>query len=243
MTRRLRRGSRACSPRGRSHFSFVGERKVCKRKPAARRLREKALYCPFLKEGVRNVARSTVGLPTFTFVRARAHSFPLSKRARLFPSAAYRRSAPAQSAVGMLTPCRLGSSNVACIFLQHKRPAGFHIHAGLCYSTGREPHQTGEPRGLLPSGGSFAAKPHVSRAVPRPMGAVWGQGVLPLVKRGGSLTTTTRLRQGKRRNWGKSRCGPPQACAVRGRKKPPRGRHKRLSLNADTAYQRNVEFV
>ena len=55
-------------PMGRSHFSFGGERKVCKRKPAARRLREKALYCPFLKEGVRNVARSTVGLPTFTFV-------------------------------------------------------------------------------------------------------------------------------------------------------------------------------
>ena len=62
--------------------------------------REKALYCPFLKEGVRNVARSTFGLPTFTFVRARAHSFPLSKRARLFPSAAYRRSAPPQSAAG-----------------------------------------------------------------------------------------------------------------------------------------------
>ena len=55
--------------------------------------REKALYCPFLKEGVRNVARSMVKLTTFTFVRARAHSFPLSKRARLFPSAAYRRSA------------------------------------------------------------------------------------------------------------------------------------------------------
>ena len=34
-------------PMGRSHFSFGGERKVCKRKPAARRLREKALYCPF----------------------------------------------------------------------------------------------------------------------------------------------------------------------------------------------------
>ena len=30
-------------PKGRSHFSFGGERKVCKRKPAARRLREKAL--------------------------------------------------------------------------------------------------------------------------------------------------------------------------------------------------------
>ena len=105
MTRRLRRGSRACSPMGRSHFSFGGERKVCKRKPAARRLREKALYCPFLKEGVRNVARRAVSELTHTFVRARAHSFPLSKRARLFPSAAYRRSAPPQLAVGRLTPC------------------------------------------------------------------------------------------------------------------------------------------
>ena len=61
---------------------------------AALTRREKALYCPFLKEGVRNVARSMVELPTSAFVRARAHSFPLSKRARLFPSAAYRRSAP-----------------------------------------------------------------------------------------------------------------------------------------------------
>ncbi len=122
-------------PKGRSHFSFGGERKVCKRKPAARRLREKALYCPFLKEGVRNVARSTVGLPTWTFVRARAHSFPLSKRARLFPSAAYRRSAPAQSAWGIRTPCRLGCFDVAGRFcgvnewadslIRSRRGAGF----------------------------------------------------------------------------------------------------------------------
>ena len=111
LTRRLRRGRRACSPMGRSHFSFGGERKVCKRKPAARRLREKALYCPFLKEGVRNVARSMVKLPTWTFVRARAHSFPLSKRARLFPSAAYRRSASPQLAWGIRRPCRLGCFN------------------------------------------------------------------------------------------------------------------------------------
>ena len=74
--------------------------------------REKALYCPFLKEGVRNVARSTVGLPTFTFVRARAHSFPLSKRARLFPSAAYRRSVPPQLALGRLNQCELGCYGV-----------------------------------------------------------------------------------------------------------------------------------
>ena len=41
MTRRLRRGSGTCSPMGRSHFSFDGERKVCKRKPAARRLQRR----------------------------------------------------------------------------------------------------------------------------------------------------------------------------------------------------------
>ena len=41
LTRRLRRGSRAYSPMGRSHFSFGGERKVCKRKPAARRLQRR----------------------------------------------------------------------------------------------------------------------------------------------------------------------------------------------------------
>ena len=97
-----------CRPEGRSHFSFGGERKVCKRKPAARRLREKALYCPFLKEGVRNVARRIVGEITPTFVRACAHSFPLSKRARLFPSAAYRRSAPPQLAVGQAYPLQVG---------------------------------------------------------------------------------------------------------------------------------------
>ena len=37
--RRLRRGSGTCRPMGRSHFSFDGERKVCKRKPAARHFR------------------------------------------------------------------------------------------------------------------------------------------------------------------------------------------------------------
>ena len=123
--------SGACRPMGRSHFSFGGERKVCKRKPAARRLREKALYCPFLKEGVRNVARRPVSEITHTFVRARAHSFPLSKRARLFPFAAYRRSAPPQSAVGIRSPCRLGCFLVTWVFLQRKRPAWFQIHAGL----------------------------------------------------------------------------------------------------------------
>ena len=47
--------------------------------------------------------------------------------------------------------------------------------------TGREPHQTGEPWHLSCHGGNFTAKPHVPRAAPRPLGAVWGAGVLPLL--------------------------------------------------------------
>ena len=50
-TRRLRRGSGTCRLMGRSHFSFDGERKVRKRKPAARRLREKGFDCPFCRRG------------------------------------------------------------------------------------------------------------------------------------------------------------------------------------------------
>ena len=70
LTRRLRRGSRACSPMGRSHFSFDGERKVCKRKPAARRLREKALYCPFCRRG--SLCRAQHDWPDFTCDPARS---------------------------------------------------------------------------------------------------------------------------------------------------------------------------
>ena len=70
LTRRLRRGSRACSPMGRSHFSFGGERKVCKRKPAARRLREKALDCPFCRRG--SLCRAHPNWQDFTCYRARS---------------------------------------------------------------------------------------------------------------------------------------------------------------------------
>ena len=118
LTRRLRRGRWGCRPEGGSTF-FRSERKY-QRKHAARRLREKALYCLFLKEGVRNVARSIVGSLLPTIVRARAHSFPLSKRARLFPFAAYRRSAPPQVAPGRLNQCVLGCFGAAWVVSQRK---------------------------------------------------------------------------------------------------------------------------
>ena len=79
LTRRLRRGSRACSPMGRSHFSFVGERKVCKRKPAARRLREKALDCPFCRRGSQRRAHYHWLANTNVRARSCARLFPPSK--------------------------------------------------------------------------------------------------------------------------------------------------------------------
>ena len=181
MTRRLRRGRWGCRPEGGSTF-FRSERKY-QRKPAARRLREKALYCPFLKEGVRNVARSTVGLPTFTFVRARAHSYPLSKRARLFPFAAYCRSAPPPLGWG-----RNDSSAGWDVFMwfgrfskatdqqvwenyddRWREPEGLLPDSGLYPPSGGKLTQTGEPRGLLPSGGDFAAN-FLSHERPAPYG-------------------------------------------------------------------------
>ena len=59
-----------CRPMGRSHFSFGGERKVCKRKPAARRLREKALYCPFWRRG--SLCRAQWSWPAHAYNRARS---------------------------------------------------------------------------------------------------------------------------------------------------------------------------
>ena len=113
---------------------------------AALTRREKALYCPFLKEGVRNVARRLVGEITHAIGRARAHSFPLSKRARLFPSAAYRRSAPPQLAWGILTSCGLkGFLRLGCFATQKREAcaspqwtAGRLTHCGAEYYRGNK---------------------------------------------------------------------------------------------------------
>ena len=79
LTRRLRRGSGTCRPMGRSHFSFDGERKVCKRKPAARRLREKALDCPFCRRGSQRRAHYHWLANTNVRARSCARLFPPSK--------------------------------------------------------------------------------------------------------------------------------------------------------------------
>ena len=57
--------------------------------------------------------------------RARARLFPPPKWAGLFPSAAYRRSAPPQSAAGRLTPCELRYSVTAGRFCGVDEQADF----------------------------------------------------------------------------------------------------------------------
>ena len=78
--------------------------------------------------------------------RARAHSFPLSKRARLFPSAAYRRSAPPQLEWGILTSCGLkGFLRLGCFATQKREAcaspqwtAGRLTHCGAEYYRGNK---------------------------------------------------------------------------------------------------------
>ncbi len=159
LTRRLRREQWGFRPEGGRTF-FRSERKY-QRKQAARRLQRrptslcavgfglrepyglsstsvrcahppgKRLLLPILTAGL--AMSRAMKLDSFhkLLERARARLFPPSKWAGLFPSAAYRRSAPPQLAQGIISPCGVGCFGVACVFLQGQRPAGNQIHAGL----------------------------------------------------------------------------------------------------------------
>ena len=119
LTRRLRRGSRACSPMGRSHFSFVGERKVCKRKPAARRLREKALYCPFWRRG--SLCRAQRSWPaTPAIVRARSSPFSAVKMGGPFSLRCLSPLCSPAIGGGHTDPLRVGVTPVAWRFCSVK---------------------------------------------------------------------------------------------------------------------------
>ena len=125
LTRRLRREERACSPMGRSHFSFGGERKVCKRKPAARRLREKGFYCPFWRRG--SLCRAQHSWPAYAYHRARSElAFFRRQNGRAFfpplPIAALLRRSWRWA---YLPPCGLGCFGVAGKFCGADKEADF----------------------------------------------------------------------------------------------------------------------
>ena len=161
---------------------------------------------------------------------ARARLFPPSKWAGLFPSAAYRRSAPPQLALNRLNQCELGYYIITWRTSQRRKtrfdfsfahdtihtqitPLGM-FRRGLNFFCNtkcqreflstlaflasheacrrmavfsiqltRNPYQTGEPRGLSPSGGNSAAN-LLSLVCPAPIGRGMGsRGTAPCASR------------------------------------------------------------
>ena len=129
LTRRLRRRRWGCRPEGVQYF--LSKRKKVPKKASGTATTGKSPLLPILTAGLAMSRAMKLGSFHLLLERARARLFPPSKWAGLFPSAAYRRSAPAQLAGDILNPCRVGCFGVACVFSQGKRPAGNQIHAGL----------------------------------------------------------------------------------------------------------------
>ena len=104
LTRRLRRELGLAVPRGAHTFLSVAKEKCAKESQRHGDSGKKPFIAHF-GGGARYVARSGVGQLRLLSCALGARLFPPSKWAGLFPSAAYRRSAPPQSAWGRLTPC------------------------------------------------------------------------------------------------------------------------------------------
>ena len=149
LTRRLRRERWGCRPEGGSTF-FRSERKY-QRKHAAQRLQRrpaplrvagfglrepfglsstsvrcahppgKSLLLPILTAGLAMSRAMELGSFHQLLERARARLFPPSKWAGLFPSAAYRRSAPPQLALGRLKWRCLGCFDAVGMVSQRKK--------------------------------------------------------------------------------------------------------------------------
>ena len=110
-------------PKGRSHFSFGGERKVCKRKPAARRLREKALYCPFCRRGSQRRAHQS-GEVFPALMRAPVLAFFRRQNGRaFFPSLPIAALLPRSWRWADSKKSQLGCYSETWLVLQHKKRA------------------------------------------------------------------------------------------------------------------------
>ena len=119
-------------PRRGSTF-FRSERKY-QRKHAARRLREKGFYCPFCQRDSQRRARHSWRVISCSRARSCARLFPPSKWAGLFPSAAYRRSAPPQLALGRLNQRELGYYVAAWVVSPHRKTDLIFSHYGWHYA-------------------------------------------------------------------------------------------------------------
>ena len=87
----------------------------------------KRLLLPILTAGLAMSRASELARLRLQSCALGARLFPPSKWAGLFPSAAYRRSAPPQLAVGILTPCGLGCFGGDFSFCGMDEWADFHF--------------------------------------------------------------------------------------------------------------------
>ena len=112
-------------PYGALTLFFRWRKKSVQKKASGTATPGKSLLLPILTAGLamsRAAELASLGLQSCALG---ARLFPPSKWAGLFPSAAYRRSAPPQLAWGMLTPCRLKSFNVVRKFCGVDKRTGF----------------------------------------------------------------------------------------------------------------------
>ena len=111
-------------PYGALTLFFRWRKKSVQKKASGTATTGKRLLLPILTAGLAmSRAMELASLP-IRAERARARLFPPSKWAGLFPSAAYRRPAPAQLAGDILNPCRVGCFGVACVFFARQKASG-----------------------------------------------------------------------------------------------------------------------
>ena len=129
-------------PRGGQYF--LSKRKKVPKKARGTATTGKRLLLPILAAGLAMSRAMNLDRFHLRLERARARLFPPSKWAGLFPSAAYRRSAPPQLAWGILTSCGLkGFLRLGCFATQKREAcaspqwtAGRLTHCGAEYYRG-----------------------------------------------------------------------------------------------------------
>ena len=119
LTRRLRRGWWDCRTEGGKYF--LSKRKKVPKKARGTATTGKRLLLPILTAGLAMSRAMELDSYHLRLERARARLFPPSKWAGLFPSAAYRRSACPQLALGRLNQCELGCCIAAWMASQHRK--------------------------------------------------------------------------------------------------------------------------
>ena len=110
-------------PRGGEYF--LSKRKKVPKKARGTATPGKRLLLPILPAGLAMSRAMKLDRFHILLERARARLFPPSKWAGLFPSAAYRRSAPPQAALGRLKWRRLGCSDAAEMVSQRRKTGLF----------------------------------------------------------------------------------------------------------------------